>query len=39
VWANGMAGWAAAQTVPALAGLFAPAGPPPLPGASGRGGA
>ena len=39
VWANGMAGWAAAQTVPALAGLFAPAGPPPLPGASTRGGA
>ncbi|TDV47924.1 SPFH domain-containing protein [Actinophytocola oryzae] len=38
VWANGMAGWAAAQTVPALAGLFAPAGPPPLPGASQRGG-
>lgn len=38
VWANGMAGWAAAQTVPALAGLFAPAGPPPLPGASERGG-
>jgi membrane protease subunit (stomatin/prohibitin family) len=38
VWANGMAGWAAAQTVPTLAGLFAPAGPPPLPGASERGG-
>jgi hypothetical protein len=38
VWANGMAGWAAAQTVPAIAGLFAPAGPPPLPGAPGRGG-
>lgn len=38
VWANGMPGWAAAQTVPALAGLFAPAGPPPLPGAGGRGG-
>lgn len=32
VWANGMPGWAAAQTVPALAALFAPAGPPPLPG-------
>jgi membrane protease subunit (stomatin/prohibitin family) len=39
VWANGMAGWAAAQTVPALAGLFAPAGPPPLPGAPDRGNA
>jgi membrane protease subunit (stomatin/prohibitin family) len=38
VWANGMAGWAAAQAVPALAGLFAPAGPPPLPGAAQRGG-
>ncbi|HYQ63946.1 SPFH domain-containing protein [Actinophytocola sp.] len=38
VWANGMAGWAAAQAVPALAALFAPAGPPPLPGASERGG-
>jgi membrane protease subunit (stomatin/prohibitin family) len=37
VWTTGMAGWAAAQTVPALAGLFAPAGPPPLPGASERG--
>jgi membrane protease subunit (stomatin/prohibitin family) len=35
VWATGMAGWAAAQTVPAVAGLFAPAGPPPLPGAPG----
>ena len=33
VWANGMAGWAAAQTVPPIAALFAPAGPPPLPGA------
>jgi membrane protease subunit (stomatin/prohibitin family) len=32
VWANGMPGWAAAQTVPAVASLFAPAGPPPLPG-------
>jgi membrane protease subunit (stomatin/prohibitin family) len=38
VWANGMAGWTAAQTVPALAALFAPAGPPPLPGAAERGG-
>jgi membrane protease subunit (stomatin/prohibitin family) len=38
VWANGMAGWTAAQTVPALAGMFAPAGPPPLPGPSQRGG-
>lgn len=38
VWTNGMAGWAAAQTVPALAGLFAPAGPPPLPGARPQGG-
>jgi hypothetical protein len=38
VWTNGMAGWAAAQTVPALAALFTPAGPPPLPGASERGG-
>ena len=38
VWSNGMAGWAAAQTVPARAGLFAPAGPPPLPGAAERGG-
>ncbi|GAB3451336.1 SPFH domain-containing protein [Actinophytocola sediminis] len=33
VWTNGMPGWAAAQTVPAIAALFAPAGPPPLPGA------
>lgn len=39
VWTNGMAGWGAAQTVPALAGLFAPAGPPPLPGAGERGNA
>lgn len=31
VWTNGMPGWAAAQTVPALATLFTPAGPPPLP--------
>ncbi len=38
VWTNGMPGWAAAQTVPAIAGLFAPAGPPPLPGAPGQGG-
>ncbi len=30
VWAAGMAGWAAANTVPALEGLFAPT-PPPLP--------
>lgn len=30
VWAAGMAGWAAANTVPALQGLFAPV-PPPLP--------
>ncbi len=29
VWSNGMTGWAAAGTVPALAALFA--GPPPLP--------
>ncbi len=33
VWTNGMPGWAAAQTVPALAALFTPAGPPPLPSA------
>jgi membrane protease subunit (stomatin/prohibitin family) len=33
VWTTGMAGWSAAQTVPGLAALFAPAGPPPLPGA------
>lgn len=38
VWANGMPGWAAAQTVPAIAGLFMPAGPPPLPGGPARGG-
>lgn len=38
VWTNGMAGWAAAQTVPAIAGLFAPAGPPPLPGRPAQGG-
>jgi membrane protease subunit (stomatin/prohibitin family) len=31
VWANGMPNWVAAQTVPALAPLFAPAAPPPLP--------
>lgn len=31
VWANGMPNWVAAQTVPALAPLFAPATPPPLP--------
>lgn len=30
VWSAGMAGWSAAQTVPALTGLFA-AVPPPLP--------
>jgi membrane protease subunit (stomatin/prohibitin family) len=33
VWTTGMAGWSAAQTVPGLAALFVPAGPPPLPGA------
>ncbi len=33
VWTNGMPGWAAAQTVPALAALFTPTGPPPLPSA------
>jgi membrane protease subunit (stomatin/prohibitin family) len=38
VWANGMPGWTAAQTVPAVAALFAPAGPPPLPGARPQGG-
>jgi membrane protease subunit (stomatin/prohibitin family) len=38
VWATGMAGWAAAQTVPAVAALFASAGPPPLPGAPAQGG-
>ncbi|MGI8758942.1 MAG: SPFH domain-containing protein [Acidimicrobiales bacterium] len=34
VWSEGMAGWAAAGTVPALSGLFAvpEAMPPPLPG-------
>jgi membrane protease subunit (stomatin/prohibitin family) len=32
VWGTGMAGWEAAQTVPALASLFV-APPPPLPGA------
>jgi membrane protease subunit (stomatin/prohibitin family) len=31
VWASGMPNWVAAQTVPALAPLFAPATPPPLP--------
>jgi membrane protease subunit (stomatin/prohibitin family) len=31
VWANGMPNWVAAQTVPALAPLFAPSTPPPLP--------
>lgn len=31
VWRQGMAGWQAAGTVPELAGLFAPATPPPLP--------
>ena len=30
VWATGMAGWAAAGTVPALTPLFE--GPPPVPG-------
>jgi membrane protease subunit (stomatin/prohibitin family) len=30
VWKQGMSGWVAADTVPELAGLFAPA-PPPLP--------
>lgn len=34
VWTNGMPGWVAAQTVPALAALFAPSGPPPLPGST-----
>jgi membrane protease subunit (stomatin/prohibitin family) len=38
VWANGMPGWTAAQTVPAVAALFTPAGPPPLPGARPQGG-
>jgi len=33
VWTNGMPGWAAAQTVPAIAALFTPTGPPPLPSA------
>jgi hypothetical protein len=33
VWANGMAAWAAAGTVPELAGLFNV--PPPMPGAGG----
>jgi hypothetical protein len=34
VWKQGMAAWAAAGTVPELAGLFAPPppGPPPVPG-------
>jgi len=31
VWRQGMAGWQAAGTVPELAGLFAPATPPPMP--------
>ena len=31
VWASGMPNWVAAQSVPALAGLFAPPAPPPLP--------
>jgi membrane protease subunit (stomatin/prohibitin family) len=31
VWASGMPNWVAAQTVPALGPLFAPAAPPPLP--------
>ncbi|QRY61919.1 SPFH domain-containing protein [Gordonia sp. PDNC005] len=31
VWAQGMAGWTQAGQVPALAPLFAQAGPPPLP--------
>ncbi len=38
VWTDGMPGWAAAQTVPAVAALFASAGPPPLPGAPAPGG-
>ena len=37
VWAAGMAGWAPAQTVPALQGLFTT--PPPLPPAPPAGGA
>ena len=35
VWTAGMAGWAAAQTVPALSALFA-ATPPPLPSTGGQ---
>jgi membrane protease subunit (stomatin/prohibitin family) len=31
VWANGMPNWVAAQSVPALASLFGPPMPPPLP--------
>ena len=31
VWRPGLAGWQAAATVPELAGLFAPATPPPAP--------
>jgi membrane protease subunit (stomatin/prohibitin family) len=31
VWRQGMAGWQAGSTVPELAGVFAPAVPPPLP--------
>lgn len=31
VWRQGMAGWTAAKDVPDLGGLFAMAGPPPLP--------
>jgi membrane protease subunit (stomatin/prohibitin family) len=32
VWTQGMSGWTAASQVPALAGLFGPMTPPPLPG-------
>jgi membrane protease subunit (stomatin/prohibitin family) len=31
VWKQGMAAWSKASTVPDLAGLFAPQGPPPVP--------
>ncbi|MDP2343483.1 MAG: SPFH domain-containing protein [Deltaproteobacteria bacterium] len=31
-WTNGQAAWSPAATIPGLAGFFAPAGPPPLPG-------
>lgn len=32
VWKTGMAAWAPASAAPDLAGLFVPAGPPPVPG-------